>query len=137
MDFLILIGRILFVLLFLISAMGHFRQADAMTAYAQSRGVPSPRASVLATGVIMVVGALLVLLGLWADLGALLLFLFLIGAAFFMHPFWKESDQQTRQMESLHFYKDISLAGASLALFGLFVKFGDDVGLTLTGPLFG
>jgi putative oxidoreductase len=137
MDFLILIGRILFVLLFLNSALGHFRATDSMAAYAQSRGVPSPRASVILSGLMLLIGALLVLFGLWADLGALLLFLFLIPTAFFMHPFWKESDPQTRQSEMLHFLKDISLAGAALALFGFFVKFGEDLGLVITGPLFG
>jgi hypothetical protein len=32
--------------------------------------------------------------------------------------------------------KDNALGGAALALFAFFQQFGDDVGLTLTGPLF-
>lgn len=134
MDLIILIGRILFVGLFLSSAMGHFRNADAMAGYAKSRNVPAARAAVIGSGVLMVVGALSVLLGIWPDLGALLLFLFLVPTAFFMHAYWKESDPQTKMSEQIHFLKDIALAGASLMLIGLFAK--ADPGLTITGPLF-
>lgn len=137
MDVIIFIGRILFVLLFLSSAVGHLTKVDAMTGYARSKGLPAARAGVIASGVLFGLGALSVLLGIWPDLGALLLFLTLIPTAVLMHGFWKERDPQTRQMEQTQFLKDLSLAGAALALFGLFAKYGDDLGLTVTGPLFG
>ena len=137
MDVIIFIGRILFVLLFLSSAVGHLTKVDAMTGYARSKGLPAAKAAVIASGVLFGLGGLLVLLGIWADLGALLLFLALIPTAVLMHGFWKERDPQTRQLEQTQFFKDLSLAGAALALFGLFAKFGDDLGLTVTGPLFG
>jgi putative oxidoreductase len=38
--------------------------------------------------------------------------------------------------ETIQFGKDLGLAGASLMLFGLFSIAGDDLGLTITGPLF-
>lgn len=38
-----------------------------------------------------------------------------------------------RQMETVQFNKDVALAGAALAFFWVFSQ---DVGLTLTGPLF-
>lgn len=137
MDVLILIGRIMFVVLFLNSAIGHFTQVKSLAAYAHSRGVPAPAASVYGSGVLLVLGGLSVLLGIWPDLGALLLAVFLVPTAIMMHGFWRETDPQARQMEMLHFLKDISLAGASLMLIGLFVKLGDELGLTITGPLFG
>lgn|SRR5690606_980914 len=137
MDVLILIGRIMFVVLFLNSAIGHFTQVKSLAAYAHSRGVPAPAASVYGGGVLLVLGGLSVLLGIWPDLGALLLAVFLVPTAIMMHGFWRETDPQARQMEMLHFLKDISLAGASLMLIGLFAKLGDDLGLTITGPLFG
>ncbi|WP_330181830.1 DoxX family protein [Nocardia sp. NBC_01503] len=136
MDVLVLIGRILFVLLFLSSGVGHLTQADAMAQYAQFKGVPAAKLSVMGSGVLLVLGGLSVLLGIWADLGALLLFIFLLPTAFLMHAFWKEADPQTKQTEMISFNKDLSLAGAALMLFAFFAYVGHDLGLTLTGPLF-
>jgi len=133
---LVLIGRILFVGVFLTAAMGHFRQTSAMTGYAQSRGVPAARAAVLLGGVLLVLGGLSVLLGVWADLGALLLLAFLVPTAVLMHGFWKETDPQARQLEQVMFFKDLGLAGASLMLLALVAHAGSDLGLTITGPLF-
>ncbi len=135
-DVLVLIGRILFAALFAVSAMGHFGQTAAMTGYAQSRGVPSARIAVLAGGVLLALGAISVLLGIWADLGALLLVVFLVPTAVLMHGFWKESDGQAKMTEQVQFLKDLALAGAALMLFALFGHFGDDIGLMITGPLF-
>jgi uncharacterized membrane protein YphA (DoxX/SURF4 family) len=90
---------------------------------------------VLVTGVQLALGGLMVLLGIWADLGALLLAAFLIPTAIIMHGFWRETDQQARMMEMVQFNKDLALGGASLALFAFFAHV-NDLGLTITGPLF-
>ncbi|MFI9813564.1 DoxX family protein [Saccharothrix variisporea] len=136
MDLIVLIGRVLFVLLFLNSAFGHFTKTEGMAGYAESKGVPSPRLATQASGAVQLVGALMVLLGVWADLGALLLVLFLLPTAFVMHAFWKESDPQAKQMGMTQFLKDVSLAGAALMFFGLYAGAGSELGLTVTGPLF-
>lgn len=136
MDVIVLIGRILFAALFAASAFGHFTKTGDMTGYAQSKGVPAPRVAVLGGGVLLTLGALSILLGLWPDLGALLLVVFLVPTAVLMHAFWKETDAQTKMMEQTHFSKDIGLAGASLMLFALFAHAGDDLGLVIIGPLF-
>jgi putative oxidoreductase len=136
MDLIVLIGRILFSALFLGSAFAHLTQSQGMGAYAQAKGVPMARVSVLVTGVMLALGGLMVLLGIWPDLGALLLVAFLVPAALLMHAFWKETDPQARQGEMIHFQKDLALAGAALMLFAFFAYVGDDLGLTVTGPLF-
>ena len=136
MDIVILVGRILFAAVFLFSAVAHFSQAKAMTGFAQSKGVPLAGPAVLGGGVLLGLGGLSVLLGIWPDLGALLLVVFLVPTAVLMHGFWRESDPQARQMEQIQFFKDLGLAGAALTLFGLFATAGDEVGLTITGPLF-
>ncbi len=136
MDVVALIGRILFAAIFLASSYGHLTQTEALAGYAGSKGVPQPKLATLAGGVLMVVGILMIVLGIWADLGALLLVLFLVPTALIMHAFWRETDGQAQQQEQIQFMKDISLAGAALLLFALFVKLGDGLGLTITGPLF-
>jgi putative oxidoreductase len=133
MDVVLLIGRVLFVALFLGSAVGHLTQTDAMAGYAASRGVKMARPATVVSGVMMVLGGLSVLLGVWGDLGALLLFLFLVPTAFLMHRFWRETDPTARQTEMVQFNKDVALAGAALAFFW---AFSQDPGLTITGPLF-
>jgi putative oxidoreductase len=135
MDVVLLVGRILFGLVFLGSAMGHLTQTDAMAGYAGSKGVPAARAATIVSGVVMVVGALLVILGWWGDLGALLLALFLIPTAFVMHAFWKETEPMEKQMEQIQFMKDLSLAGAALVLLWLFSQVGE-VPLALGDGLF-
>jgi putative oxidoreductase len=137
MDIVILIGRILFAALFLNSAYAHFSQAKQMTGYAQSKGVPFAAAAVYGGGVLLGLGGLSVLLGIWPDLGALLLVIFLVPTAVLIHNFWRETDPQARYMEIVQFSKDTALAGASLMLFGLFATLGEDLGLVIVPPLFG
>lgn len=136
MDIIVLIGRIMFVAVFLSSAYAHFAHRKMMAPFAASKGVPAAMAATIAGGVLLAAGGISVLLGIWADLGALLLFIFLVPTAVMIHSFWKETDQQAKMNESIQFNKDIGLAGAALMLFALFSFAGDDLGLTLTGPLF-
>ncbi|MFI9414337.1 DoxX family protein [Nocardia gamkensis] len=135
MDVVVLIGRVLFAVLFLTSALGHFTQTEAMAGYAQSKGVPMAKAAVLGSGLLFALGGLSVLLGVWADLGALLLVLALVPTAVVMHRFWQETDEETKQSELIQFSKDVALAGAALMLFAFFAHV-DELGLTITGPLF-
>jgi putative oxidoreductase len=133
MDVVLLVGRVLFGALFIASAIGHLTQTKAMAGYAASRGVPMATAATLLTGVQILLGGSSVILGVWGDLGSLLLVVFLAGTAVLMHQFWRESEPTNRQMEMVHFNKDVALAGAAL---GFFWVFSSDPGLTLTGPLF-
>ncbi|MGH3712058.1 MAG: DoxX family protein [Micromonosporaceae bacterium] len=136
MEIVALIGRILFALVFLGSGAAHLTQTAAMTGYAKSKKVPYAQIVVLASGTMIVLGALMILFGVWGDLGALLLVAFLVPTAVVMHNFWTETDPQTRQVEMVQFMKDLSLAGGALLVFVLYSKHGDDLGLTITGPLF-
>ena len=137
MDWLILIGRVIFVLIFVISGLNvHLFNWRNGVAYARQNGVPVPELLVPFSGLMAVVGGVLLALGLWPDLGALLLAAFVFPVAFGMHRFWRVEDPMMRLNDQVHFLKDCALGGAALALFGFFQQFGDDVGLTLTGPLF-
>src|SRR5919204_3661868 len=96
MDVLFLIGRIVFALAFLFSgATVHLLQARQGITYARMYRVPAAELLVPLSGVMAVVGALSVMLGVWADLGALLLVAFLPPGAFFMHGFWRGTGGQT------------------------------------------
>lgn len=88
----------------------------------------------LLSGAWILPGAVLVMVGLWPDLGVLMLAAFLLPTAVIMHPFGREQDSQTESAAQINFHKDLSPAGAVLALFGHFVAAG--AGLQVTGPLF-
>jgi len=133
MDVVFLIGRIFYAYLFLGSAVGHLTKADDMGGYAASKGIPAAKLMVRLSGVQILIGGLMVLLGIWGDLGSLLLVLFLVGTAFLMHPFWKETEPMGKQMEMVQFNKDVALAGAALAFFWVFQN---GVDLTITDGLF-
>lgn len=120
METLEIVGRVLFSLLFLTSAFGHFKNADGMAGYAQSKGVPAAKLSVQVSGLLLLVGAVLTIAG--NAYGLLALFAFLVPTAVIMHPFWKESDAMAKMNEQVAFMKDISLAGAALAIFALLSK---------------
>ncbi|MGW6395076.1 DoxX family protein [Streptomyces sp. NPDC055103] len=136
MDVLVLIGRSLFALLFLVSAAAHLTKTKTKGGYAASRGVPAAVPATVASGLVILAGGLSIALGIWADLGALLIAAFAFPTAVLMHGFWREKEAQVRQMEQTHFMKDTALGGAALMLIAFFSYAGDDLGLTITGPLF-
>jgi uncharacterized membrane protein YphA (DoxX/SURF4 family) len=129
MESILFISRILFALLFVISAINHFTNVNGMAAYTQSRGIPAAKVAVLTSGVILSVGSFALITGYWADLGAMLLFAFLIPTALLMHPFWREEDPMTKMNEQIAFMKDLALAGGALAIFA-FYQIGATVEIT-------
>ncbi|MFM7270065.1 MAG: DoxX family protein [Acidimicrobiia bacterium] len=133
MDTIMLIGRILLSLIFLASGIGHLTKADAMTGYAQFKKVPSPKASVLLSGALMLLGAAGVILGVWADLAALVLAILSIVIALMMHKFWAETDPQAKAAEQAGFFKNLGLAGGMLAVYAVAAtdQFGWALGSTI------
>ena len=125
MSAIVLIGRILFALLFINSGINHFTKLEAMTGYAKYKKLPAAKLGVLLSGLMILAGGLFILLGIWADLGGLLIGVFGILAAFIFHNFWKETDATAKMNESIAFFKDIALAGAALIIFGMLAKHGD------------
>ena len=136
MDLVELIGRLLFVTMFVNSGVTHIRHRETMVAYARSTGGPAPEVLVPATGVMILAGGILIALGVFADLGALLIAAFLVPVAYYMHAFWRIDDAMMRANQHAHFMKNMSLAGAAIALFALYQQFADHLWM-LTGPLFG
>lgn len=137
MDFIVLIGRILFSALAIRSAVvGHFGATDSLAGYAEARGAPGGRAGVIVSGVVLLLGGIFILLGIWPDLGALLYFIFLVGAAFGIHHFWTDEDPNVKQMEQTQFMKDMALAGGALLAFAYFVTVGEAGPFQITGNLF-
>ncbi len=62
------------------------------------------------------VGGLSVVLGFYANIGALLIFLFLIPATFIAHRFWGLSDEHQKEIQTVHFFKNLALMGAAIMI---------------------
>jgi putative oxidoreductase len=138
MDILFLIGRILFVIVFISSgATVHLLQRRQGIEYAKSYGVPMAEVGVPLTGLMAVIGGVFVALGLWGDLGALLIAAFLLLITPLMHAFWRETDPMQKQMQLVNFTKNTGLLGGALVLFYTWNQLQGEAGLSLTDPLFG
>ena len=135
MNAVLIIARILFAMIFINSGIAHFAKLEAMAGYATYKKVPAAKLSVVVSGLMILVGGLYIAFGVYADLGALLIAIFLIPTAFLMHAFWKEADATSKQNEMNNFFKNLSLAGAALIIFVL-VGSGTDFGPSITGAFF-
>ena len=135
MNAVLVIARILFAGMFINSGISHLTKLGAMTGYAQYKKVRAAKLSVVVSGLMILLGGLYIVFGVYADLGALLIAIFLIPTAFMMHAFWKETDATAKQSEQAQFFKNISLAGAALIIFVL-VGSGADFGPSITGAFF-
>ncbi|HET6990724.1 MAG TPA: DoxX family protein [Bacteroidia bacterium] len=116
MKYIVLTGRIFFSLIFLMTIMSHFSAGAA--SYASSAGVPMAYFLVPVSGIIASVGALSIILGYKAKIGAWLIVIFLIPVTLIMHKFWGLSDpmQMQMQMQMAMFMKNIALLGAALMI---------------------
>ncbi|MFZ2149606.1 MAG: DoxX family membrane protein [Minisyncoccia bacterium] len=114
MEYLFLLGRVIVGGFFLHNAYGHFKNVAGMTGYAQSKGMPMPKAAVILSGIMMLLGGLGIILGVYIELSVLLLVVFLLGTLVKMHTYWKVEDPMARMGEQINFYKNLALIGALL-----------------------
>lgn len=101
------------------SGWNHFKNLESSTGYARSKGVPWPKASVIVTGLMMFLGGLGILLGVYVQCAVFLLVLFLLGTLVKMHRYWEVSDSMARMGEHINFWKNVGLMGAILMLLAI------------------
>jgi hypothetical protein len=75
-------------------------------------------------------------LGIWPDLGALMMAVFVVPAAWYFHRFWEVEDPNQKQAQTMFFYRNVIILGACLMLFGFFASVGDALRFAVTGSLF-
>jgi len=112
--YLVPFGRLLFAAIFLMSVPNHFAQGTID--HAAAAGVPMANLLVPLSGVLELVGALSVLLGYHARIGALLLALFLIPVTLVMHKFWGIAEPMQAQMQQIMFLKNVAILGGTCLL---------------------
>jgi putative oxidoreductase len=110
----VLVGRLLFVLIFLMAGPNHFSKQTI--AFAASQGVPLASIAVPLSGVLALAGGLSILLGYRAKLGAWLIALFLVPVTLMMHKFWTVQDPMMAQMQMVMFMKNVAILGGTLLI---------------------
>lgn len=137
MDWVFLVGRIAFAIIFISSGLFfHLLGRRTAVEYARTQSAPAPELTVPLTGVLILVAGVMIVVGLWMDLAALALVVFLVLTMFLMHAFWKVQDEQGRILEQVQFQKDLALAGAALVLFVAARELGDGIGIAIEPALF-
>jgi putative oxidoreductase len=114
MKITILVGRLLFSLIFLLSGPTLFSSASA--GYAASQGVPLANILVPVSGVLCVLGALSIILGYKARIGAAMIIVFLLPVTLVFHHFWTVADPGARETEMIEFLKNISMLGGAMVI---------------------
>jgi putative oxidoreductase len=113
-DWAMLVGRIILVLLFLIGGIGWATgKLDGAITAAASVGVPMANILVPIAMVVQIVGALMVIAGFHARLGALGLLVFTFVTLMFFHRFWEKTGQPA-SADQVTFFKDLALCGGLL-----------------------
>ena len=112
MQYLLLLGRILFTLIFFASLPGNFNKEKSSSAAAN--GLPFASLLVPASSVMAYIGSTSVLLGIYGRYGACLLIIFLIPVSLVQHKFWTIADPMKRRMQYINFLKNIGLVGGAL-----------------------
>ena len=133
----VLIGRLVFAYYFgVVAGIGHFKKDQMMKGYAQQAGFPVPAVAGWVAGLWLVLGAASLGLGIWPDLGSLMIGVFVIPATLFFHRFWSFEDEGQKTFQRTAFYRNLVIFGASLVFFGAFVTLGSELRFSITGSLF-
>lgn len=112
--YLVPLGRLLFVAVFLVSSLGNF--SSGTIAYAAHHGVPWANVLVPVAGLLGLAGGLSVLFGVRARIGALLLVVFLVPVTLIMHRYWGLADPAMARQQLAEFMKGLSMLGAALLI---------------------
>ena len=113
MKFAPVVGRFLIALIFLLSGIGKITGYASSAGYMASKGLPMIDVLLVASIVIEIGGAAMLIFGWKASLGALALFLWMIPVTLIFHNFWAVPPEQY-QIQQIMFLKNLAIMGALL-----------------------
>jgi putative oxidoreductase len=115
-DYIFLLSRIILGLYFLFNGFNHFRNLNYMAKWVESKNIPAPKLMVFLTGILLLIGGISILFGIYIEIGILALTLFFLPVTFIMHDFWREKDPQMKMIHMINFMKNLALWAAILSL---------------------
>ncbi|HWV53999.1 DoxX family protein [Pseudorhodoplanes sp.] len=136
MNAILVLGRILFVLVFILSGAQKLMDIpatastigskvvlpDVLTAYTPqleaATGMTTPTLMAILAGVVEIGAALMIAANIGARAGAVLLILFTMAATWYFHSFWTMSGPE-RDANMIQALKNLSLIGGLLVIFAI------------------
>jgi putative oxidoreductase len=110
-----LFARILLSIVFLLSGVMKFAMFSQMVPLMQTKGFPLPPVSLGIAAAVEVIGALLLITGYRARVGAWVLFVYLIPATLVFHNFWAFQGME-QQAQMVNFLKNLAIMGGLLMI---------------------
>jgi len=119
----VMVGRILFTLIFFISGVTHFTDIESYNAL-MHESIPYRTFWVLSSGIVELAGAIMILFNRGARLGGWLLVVFLIPVTFAVHGFemMTTDNAQMQAVQTSFFLKGLAMTGAALLITQLGVQ---------------
>lgn len=118
MNIAILVGRIIVGIFYLYNGINHFIKFGAMTEYAKFKGIPLAEVAVAVSGLLLLVAAFTIILGIFPEIGVASIVLFFLPVTFMMHNFWAAAQEQ-QMAEIINFSKNVALMGSALMFLGI------------------
>lgn len=115
-EYVFLISRLILGFFFLFNSYNHFRNLKTLSQYFKSKNIILPKFSVIFMGILLLIGGLSILFGIYVEVGVLALTLFFLPVTFIVHSFWKESDPQERMVDITNFMKNMAIWAGVLSL---------------------
>lgn len=132
----LLAGRVVFASYFAYYGLGHLRGRRGFVEHARAAGrLPIPALAGWPAGLWLWGGALAVALGVWPEIGALMLALFVTLTIVYVHHFWSLAPDAGREAQRQLFLRNVALVAALAALFATFAGLGDQAPFVLVPPV--
>jgi putative oxidoreductase len=133
----VLVGRLIFAGYFgAIAGVAHIRNSQGMEGYAKGSGFPLPPIAGWPVGIWLILGAVSLALGIWPDIGALMIAAFLLTAATYFHRYWEVQDPGQKMTQSFAFWRNMLGTAGCAVMFGMFVAVGPALRFAVTSALF-
>lgn len=116
MGYVFVIGRVLFGGFFVLGGINHFQHLGMMSGFVASKGVPAAKPAVILSGLLILAGGLLVIVGWHVRIGLACIVLFLVPVTLLMHNYWVETDMMQGINQRVNFQKNLALLGAALVM---------------------
>jgi putative oxidoreductase len=133
----VLVGRILFVIFpaYVSGWSFHVKNAKAAEGYAQAVGFPVPSVAGTVAGAWLIVASISIAVGIFPDIGALMLAAFVAFAAWYFHAFWKLEAGDMKQTQSMSFWRNVMIFASCLVMFAFFTSVGEGLRFSVTDAL--
>ncbi len=111
-----IIGQLLIALFFIKSGIPNVRNHAMWTGRMREQKVPFPKPALFGGFAVQFLGAALILIDVYAGVGAIMLIVFTVASALLFQRYWKQEDPGTRLNLRLAFWANVCIVGGLFLL---------------------